>query len=340
MQFTNAPLVAPDLSPLPANEAQRLQALWTSQLLDTPPEPDCDALVRLAAQTLRMPMAWMALADADRLWFKARMGFDMAEMPRAIAPCAHTLLRPEQPLLVSDLTQDNRFAAQPCVLGAPHWRSYAGVALVNAQGHALGTLAVASPLPCAFSLQDAANLHDLGLLAQDALDKRRLTQQLIHMTLSDPLTGLSNRNAFHQALQVELAHAMRCGEPFSVLCMDLDGFKAVNEGFARPLWQRRVRCGHAPRRARIGASAGQAHRASRVRAHHFVERRHHWRGHLGGHCVLHRRHRLDRHTAQARRPGLVPGQTAKRKALEDVRRDPLSALRPCACLPAFGGCAR
>jgi diguanylate cyclase (GGDEF)-like protein len=231
MQFTNAPLVAPDLSPLPANEAQRLPALWTSQLLDTPPEPDCDALVRLAAQTLRMPMAWMALADADRLWFKARMGFDMAEMPRAIAPCAHTLLRPEQPLLVSDLTQDNRFAAQPCVLGAPHWRSYAGVALVNAQGHALGTLAVASPLPCAFSLQDAANLHDLGLLAQDALDKRRLTQQLIHMTLSDPLTGLSNRNAFHQALQVELAHAMRCGEPFSVLCMDLDGFKAVNEGF-------------------------------------------------------------------------------------------------------------
>ncbi len=231
MPFTNPLLIAPDLSPLPANEAQRLQALWASQLLDTPPEPDCDALVRLAAQTLNMPMAWLALADAGRLWFKARMGFDMTEMPRALTPCTHTLLRPDQPLLVADLTQDNRFAAQPCVCNAPHWRSYAGVALLDAQGHALGTLAVASPQPRSFSLQDTANLHDLALLAQDALDKRRLTQQLIHMRLSDPLTGLANRTQFNQALQVELGHAMRCGEPFSVLCMDLDGFKAVNEGF-------------------------------------------------------------------------------------------------------------
>lgn len=231
MLFAHSPLVPPDLHPLPANENQRLQALWASQLLDSPPEPDCDALVRLTAHTLRAPMAWLALADADRLWFKARQGLTQSAMPRALAPCAHTLLRPEQALLVSDLRQDSRFARLPCVQDAPHWRSYAGVALLNAQGHALGTLAVAGTEPRDFSLHDVALLHDLRLLAQDALDKRRLSLQIEHMALSDPLTGLANRSAFQQGLQVELAHAMRCGEAFSVLCMDLDGFKAVNEGF-------------------------------------------------------------------------------------------------------------
>lgn len=45
----------------------------------------------------------------------------------------------------------------------------------------------------------------------------------------DPLTGLANRNGFARRLDLALAAAQRAGTGLAVLCLDLDGFKAVND---------------------------------------------------------------------------------------------------------------
>jgi diguanylate cyclase (GGDEF)-like protein len=49
--------------------------------------------------------------------------------------------------------------------------------------------------------------------------------------MTDHLTGLANRVHFERTLEAEFGRAVRQGEPFTLLLLDLDGFKAVNDGF-------------------------------------------------------------------------------------------------------------
>lgn len=217
--------------PYPDNEPARVQAVRAYEVLDTPPEPEFDALARVAAHTFEAPMAVVALMDADRLWFKSRLGLDVPQLDREIAFCAHAIAKPDQPLVVPDLRDDPRFLANPLVHDGPRLRFYAGAPLLDSQGHALGTVAVLDTRPRGFTPDQTQALRDLATLVVTALDSRKRAIQLAHLALTDHLTGLSNRAQFDRALDAEMAHAMRTGEPFTVLCMDLDGFKAVNDGF-------------------------------------------------------------------------------------------------------------
>jgi diguanylate cyclase (GGDEF)-like protein len=57
----------------------------------------------------------------------------------------------------------------------------------------------------------------------------RLSGDLHRAAGSDPLTGLANRRAWQATAERGLAHALRSREPFTVVLIDLDGFKAVND---------------------------------------------------------------------------------------------------------------
>lgn len=78
------------------------------------------------------------------------------------------------------------------------------------------------------SLEDAgpgslvANLHDVT-------DRVEAATALTHQATHDPLTNLANRVAFYERLQACLAIAGRTGAPVSVLALDLQGFKEVND---------------------------------------------------------------------------------------------------------------
>ena len=69
---------------------------------------------------------------------------------------------------------------------------------------------------------------------QDISERKRQEQQLEHMATHDELTNLPNRRIFEDALQRAVAHARR-GHPSSLLFIDVDGFKDVNDslGHAR-----------------------------------------------------------------------------------------------------------
>ncbi|WP_311221399.1 MULTISPECIES: hypothetical protein [unclassified Acidovorax] len=69
----------------PANEDDRLRVLRELLILDTPPEERVDRIAAFAAQEFDAPMALITLVDADRQWFKARVGMDLAETPRHIS---------------------------------------------------------------------------------------------------------------------------------------------------------------------------------------------------------------------------------------------------------------
>lgn len=79
-------------APLPGDESDRLAALRALELLDTPPEPELDAIARAAAAVCDTPVALVSLVDADRQWFKANVGFEgIDETPREFAFCAHAI---------------------------------------------------------------------------------------------------------------------------------------------------------------------------------------------------------------------------------------------------------
>ncbi|TFB34450.1 GGDEF domain-containing protein [Pseudomonas sp. F01002] len=60
---------------------------------------------------------------------------------------------------------------------------------------------------------------------------QRTNQELGHLAATDPLTGADNRRRFMERVEVEMGRTKRGGEPFSVLALDLDNFKSINDRF-------------------------------------------------------------------------------------------------------------
>ncbi|HYV33027.1 MAG TPA: ATP-binding protein [Candidatus Binatia bacterium] len=158
---------------LPATESARLEALRAFDILDTPPEPACEDLVRLAAQICSAPIALVSLVDAERQWFQAKVGLDASQTPRDVAFSAHAILEPTKLLCVMDAAVDPRFADNPMVTGAPHVRFYAGAPLVTLQGFALGTLCVMDRVPRQLTQAQREALATLARQAVDQLELRR-----------------------------------------------------------------------------------------------------------------------------------------------------------------------
>jgi PAS domain S-box-containing protein len=148
-------------APLPENEAARLEALCQLQILDTAPEAGFDDLTRLVAHICGTPTALVSLIDANRQWFKSKVGLEASETPRSLAFCAHAILQPDI-LIIPDALADKRFATNPLVTNPPHIRFYAGVPLITAEGLALGTLCAIDYVPRQLEPQQVEALRALA----------------------------------------------------------------------------------------------------------------------------------------------------------------------------------
>jgi diguanylate cyclase (GGDEF)-like protein len=71
------------------------------------------------------------------------------------------------------------------------------------------------------------------MLAIELVLQRRVARVLKKLACTEPLTGLANRRAFTNALDAEVSRSSRNGRSFSVLLVDLDRLKPIND-----------RCGH------------------------------------------------------------------------------------------------
>lgn len=123
------------------SDADRVAALASYDILDTPPEPEFDDLVRLIAQICEVPRAAISLIDDHRQWLKAEIGFGFRETPLDMSLCPGIELQPGL-TIIPDLRKDKRSASNALVVGEPHVRFYAGVLLETSDGVPLGTLCV------------------------------------------------------------------------------------------------------------------------------------------------------------------------------------------------------
>jgi diguanylate cyclase (GGDEF)-like protein len=208
----------------------RLAALSSYHILDTPPEAAFDALTQIAAEYFKVPISLVSLVDTDRQWFKASKGLSATETPRTASFCAHAILRPDEVMVVEDANLDPRFADNPLVRGDPSIRFYAGAAIRAENGQALGTLCVIDRKPRQIGAAGRKFLSNLASNVGSMLELHRKNLVLATMSGRDPLTGLANRRIFDTELAAACSDASD-GVPFGLLMLDLDDFKEINDTF-------------------------------------------------------------------------------------------------------------
>ncbi len=216
--------------PLPADEPERLRDLERQELHSAAGDRHFERIVELASEIFQTPIALISLVEGDRQWFLARRGLEVDSTPREMAFCAHTIAGDEV-LVVPDALDDERFRTNPLVSGEPRIRFYAGAPLRSADGHNLGTLCVIDREPRRL---DERQRHQLRLLAQlvmREIELRRSSRQC-------PVTGLANRAAFFTVGALETERARREGHPLSLLCVDIDNFRQINNRWGHPAGDR------------------------------------------------------------------------------------------------------
>jgi EAL domain-containing protein (putative c-di-GMP-specific phosphodiesterase class I)/GGDEF domain-containing protein len=200
--------------PTPLNEVERLEVLRKLCLLDTPPDPVFDQLAALAAHTFGVPIALVSLIDERRQWFKSKIGLSVQETPREDAFCAYAINQTE-PFVVLNALDDDRFADNPLVTGAPHIRFYAGAPLVTREGVCPGTLCIIGTEPRTdFGEPQQRMLRQLANLVTARLETLRTVGYV------DALTLLPNRTRFVEDIGLWLAQ--RSGEPHGMVAAAVD----------------------------------------------------------------------------------------------------------------------
>jgi diguanylate cyclase (GGDEF)-like protein len=98
----------------------------------------------------------------------------------------------------------------------------------------LGVLVALAHGTTVFLPHDAAALGAYAAQAAIALSNARLVERLERQASEDPLTGLANQRSFHLACGQELSRCARSGAPISIVALDLDHFKAINDAHGHP----------------------------------------------------------------------------------------------------------
>jgi diguanylate cyclase (GGDEF)-like protein/PAS domain S-box-containing protein len=126
-----------------------------------------------------------------------------------------TLLHPADRDRATQLFAD--VVAGPGVIGPVEWR------FRQADGSWLHAEILAT------NLLGDPTVRGVVLNTRDVSERKRLEEQLTHQAFHDPLTGLANRALFRDRVSHALALAQRQGHPITVLFLDLDDFKRVND---------------------------------------------------------------------------------------------------------------
>jgi diguanylate cyclase (GGDEF)-like protein len=217
---------------------------------DAPPPTGADALARTqlllqAAETINSSLdspaleqtilgeaARLAGADAaallelrgDVLVAREVLGLSDAERDALVVPFETSVHG--RALVAGDVTLERPGGAGP---GGP-WAAVAAAPL-RSHRRTYGTLALFFREPPAFEAEEEASLRTLALQAAIALDNRRLMEEKERMAVHDGLTDVYNRGYLELAIDRAVKEADRRSGEVSVLFVDIDGMKDVNDTY-------------------------------------------------------------------------------------------------------------
>ena len=161
------------------------------------PESGFDDILDLATRLCEVPLALVSLADGERQWVAARVGFEACETPVDLPVCAHPPVDLGRLLVIPDLRLDPSTWASPHVTGEPHLRFCAGATLRAQAGEALGTLCVLDTRP---RVLDTTQREALRVLAR---------QVMRQIELRGALRALAEAAGREEVLRREVDHRVK-----------------------------------------------------------------------------------------------------------------------------------
>ena len=165
------------IHPKPENELERLKALKEYAVLDSLPEKEYNSITQLASYICGTPIALVSLIDSQRQWFKSTIGIDVTETSREDSFCQYTIMG-DGVFEVSNALENEIFADNPLVTGAPKIRFYAGAPLQDANGFNLGSLCVIDTKPKILTEEQKNALQLLAGQVVSLLDARKINLDL------------------------------------------------------------------------------------------------------------------------------------------------------------------
>lgn len=196
---------------------ERLDAVRATGLLDSPSELFFDRLIRLAAEIVRAPAAFLSLVDEERDFYKSSFGFDeefsKKREVRGETFCHHTLLSGGR-LVVDDTRQDPRFRHIPTIksLGV---ESYVGIVL-SVNEHPVGAFCVIDHRPRRWLPKEVESIAVLARAANGeiAARARARTPPTARADSPNPCGELSPR-------EVEVLSLLLEGRPAKEIAFEL-----------------------------------------------------------------------------------------------------------------------
>jgi diguanylate cyclase (GGDEF)-like protein len=173
------------------------------------------------------------LLDGSDLYERAHMGrlTPTVEIGTRVATTglAGRALETSQPVLVNDVTKRAEF-----IRGSVEVRSELCLPLIIF-GEKLGVIVLGSAKTNGFILEDVPALESLADICAAAIQNARHFERTKQLAYLDGLTGIFNRRFFEMRIQEEIQRAGRYETELSVVMLDLDHFKRLNDEFGHLL---------------------------------------------------------------------------------------------------------
>ncbi len=202
-----------------AYEAERLNALYSLELLDTPPSEAFDRITRLAARLFDVPISAVSLTDTDRQWFKSRVGVSHQAIPRENAPCAQ-VADTSSLLVIPDLLAHDCYRTSH--LAQSGIRFYAGAPLMTDGGLTLGAMCVLGTEPREATPAELASLGDLADMVMAQIELQHALGRI------DSISGQPNRKQFQEDFK-DLAKDENRLEPRLLVMVNLAKYEEVRD---------------------------------------------------------------------------------------------------------------
>ena len=162
--------------------------------------------------------------DAVAIWIRA--GEAGQELVASVAESFPSRLLSTDPWVEHLLAGDSAPMRPPWLRDAIPWMASP---LLDAHGHTIGIVVLTSRRRSAYTREDGAFLRTVIGHAAMAIQNATIYQSVDRLSRVDPLTGLPNRREFDRRLAQEVTRSQHSGQPLSLLMIDTDHFKKIND---------------------------------------------------------------------------------------------------------------
>jgi diguanylate cyclase (GGDEF)-like protein len=184
------------------------------------------------------PDTWsLLLVDQEKkdLYFEIAVGQAAEELKKIRLKMgegvAGWVAQHSEPVFISDAGSDTRFTPRVDHVTQMETRTIAAVPIRGSEG-VLGVIEIVNvSLAAEFGQREMYLLQALADYAAIALQNARHVQRIQEMTITDDCTGLFNARHLQQAVETEVYRSQRYGYEFSLVFLDLDHFKQVNDTY-------------------------------------------------------------------------------------------------------------